>query len=238
MNNVDEIYFARKRGGFGQVGNLLRKRRNRNLKCIAAMVLIFCLFCIWYVDRSIKPVINEIAQVKAMAIATNVINQVVQEEMTKGNINYNDLVVIHKDEQGKIVFLQANTAKINAITSDITLAVQKSLEHLDDAYFYIPVGQLSGIYFLSNVGPGIKVSILPIGNIQVKLKDNFESVGINQTRHSIYVDFATKVKIALPFRSGEAEISTTVPLVDSLIVGDVPDTYGILPWGMVKSSES
>ena len=82
-----------------------------------------------------------------------------------------------------------------------------------------------------------KRQILPIGNIQVKLKDNFESVGINQTRHSIYVDFATKVKIALPFKSGEAEISTTVPLVDSLIVGDVPDTYGILPWGMVKSSE-
>ena len=78
-----------------------------------------------------------------------------------------------------------------------------------------------------------------MGTVRVNVVDQFEAAGINQTRHKIYLNFDTSVRIVIPSKSGEAVVAAQMPLAESIIVGSVPDTFvniagGILGGSLVK----
>lgn len=78
---------------------------------------------------------------------------------------------------------------------------------------------------LSGRGPGVKIRISSIGNIETNLNSEFTSQGINQTLHRIYVDISCNVKVLTPFKDIERKITNKVLLAENVIVGDIPDTY-------------
>ena len=166
------------------------------------------------------------------------LNEIVRQtvyEMAEHNAVYQFLVKIHKDSGGRIVLVEANTLVLNKIASETTLAAQSALIRMREEELYIPLGQITGIYFLSNLGPLIKVDVVPLGTVRVDLEDRFEQAGINQTRHAIYLNFDTDVRIVVPLKSGRASVATQVPLAESIIVGDVPSTFVSLPEGLLGS---
>lgn len=78
---------------------------------------------------------------------------------------------------------------------------------------------------LSGRGPGVKIRISSIGNIETNLNSEFTSQGINQTLHRIYVDINYNVKVLTPFKDIERKITNKVLLAENVIVGNIPDTY-------------
>lgn len=54
---------------------------------------------------------------------------------------------------------------------------------------------------------------------------NSPQFGINQTLHRIFLDIKTKTNILTPFNVLRNEYETRVLLTESIIVGDVPETY-------------
>ncbi len=78
---------------------------------------------------------------------------------------------------------------------------------------------------LSGRGPGVKIRISSIGNIETDLESEFTSQGINQTLHRIYVDVSCNVKVLTPFKDIERNITNRVLLAENVIVGNIPDTY-------------
>ena len=78
---------------------------------------------------------------------------------------------------------------------------------------------------LSGRGPGVKIRISSIGNIETNLNSEFTSQGINQTLHRIYVDISCNVKVLTPFKHIERKITNKVLLAENVIVGHIPDTY-------------
>lgn len=78
---------------------------------------------------------------------------------------------------------------------------------------------------LSGRGPGVKIRISSIGNIETNLNSEFTSQGINQTLHRIYVDISCNVKVLTPFKDIERKITNRVLLAENVIVGNIPDTY-------------
>ncbi len=209
------------------------KRRRPYKRIMAYVLMIIALLALfWYVDVVLRPAVYEMARIRAVKLATEAINVAVQRKVADGQIRYNDLIIFHKDNEGRIVLMQANTIKINQLASDVTLAVQKSLDDLKDQNIKLPLGELTGFYLLANRGPDLNVSMMPAGTVRVDVNDQFESAGINQTRHNIYLQFETEVRIIVPLESGEAKVSTRVPVAESIIVGQVPNTFVTLPWGI------
>ena len=78
---------------------------------------------------------------------------------------------------------------------------------------------------LSGRGPGVKIRISSIGNIETNLNSEFTSQGINQTLHRIYVDINCNVKVLTPFKDIERKITNKVLLAENVIVGHIPDNY-------------
>ncbi|MDQ0287419.1 sporulation protein YunB [Desulfofundulus luciae] len=211
-------------------------RRRRNYRAFVAWTMFFFLLLgmfLW-VDRILQPTIFKIAETRAIQMATEAINGAVQRKVFDSNLQYQDFVQVHKDNQGHIVLMQANTLKINQFAADVTLMVQSALQQLSRESLRIPLGQITGTQLLAGYGPRIPVGIVPVGSVRVRVDDRFEQAGINQTRHRIYLDFNAEVRIVVPPRSATAQLATRVPLVESIIVGQVPGTFVNIPGGLLS----
>lgn len=63
------------------------------------------------------------------------------------------------------------------------------------------------------------------GNVTTKIRSEFESSGINQTIHRLYLDVICNVSILTPYNVIEDSISNEIVLIENVIVGLVPSTY-------------
>ena len=76
-----------------------------------------------------------------------------------------------------------------------------------------------------SLGPDLKIKIEPIGNVNVEVMEEFESAGINQTRHQIYLLIETTLRVIIPPVMSDVTETTTFPICDYVIVGEVPRVF-------------
>ena len=151
-----------------------------------------------------RPVIQAKAEAHARVLATTSINQAIREKVAK-NIRYEDLISVKVDNRGRVVLMQPNTGEINRLASDATITVQQLMKTTKDK-IYLPLGQLLGSQLLAGRGPDIPIVIVPVGTVESRVYDVFEEAGINQTRHKIYLEVKTMVRIVVPLLRSIVEI--------------------------------
>lgn len=209
-----------------------QQRREYLRKNIIIFIVIFILSVIigsfLYIDNSLRPTITVLAETKSLELANRSINKSVAQ-MVEGKINYEDLMTVKLDTNGSISYIQANTIMMNEIASQVALEIQDELKKVKSTSSYIPIGTALGSPILAKYGPKLKISIEPIGTVSVDFKTEFESSGINQTRHTIYLQANTKVKVVLPLITSTKEVDTKIPICETIIVGNVPDSYVNIP---------
>ena len=64
-----------------------------------------------------------------------------------------------------------------------------------------------------------------VGSCSAHFENAFEHAGINQTTHSILLYVDVSVTILLPGLSTRTQVSSSFSVAETVIVGDVPDTY-------------
>ena len=201
-------------------------------RIIATFIMIFIMSILIgsfiYVDNSLRPTITVLAETKALELANRSINKAVGDKV-KEKINYSDLVYTKLDSQGKISMIQSNTIMMNQIESDVALEIQNELKQVKTTTSYIPIGTALNSPILARYGPQLKVSIEPIGTVSVDFKTSFESAGINQTRHTIYLEAKTQVKVVIPLTTSTKEVKVKIPICETIIVGEVPESYVNVP---------
>ncbi len=219
----------------------MRRLRSRSLarKIFLLAVLIVAVFILFIavLEHNLRPSIMAIAETKARMIALDSINNAIHKKVVDGG-NFRDLIDVRTDDQGRIVLMQANTIKINQLTTETLLELNRNLRELKYEGFAIPLGQVLGSQLLANYGPGIKVKITPVGAARVNIKDDFEEAGINQARHKLYMNVNTDLKIVVPLMSSKIEVQAQVPLAETFIIGDVPGTYVKMDSGNLKALDA
>lgn len=175
-------------------------------------------------DARLEPTLAQMAEAKAMAIATEAINTAVNKNIAL-SIKYEDLMAFKLDGHGNVVAVQPNTGEINRLASETTLQVQNTLAQVKRARVTIPLGQVFGTQVLATLGPQIPVNIVPIGTVTSKVVDTFETAGINQIRHKIYVEIEATVRVVIPLSMRYVKVKTEVPITEAVLLGEVPQVY-------------
>lgn len=196
----------------------------RWLPPLSVLVIIFMATVLIIADMRIKGSVLEIAQSEAQIQAIEIVNQAVNDKIVAVT-DYQDIVSIHKDNQGRIIMIQANTVILNQIMANTVREVTASLKGLAGQTISIPLGQVTGSVLLAAYGPRLNVRVIPAKQVTVEVENRFEQAGINQTRHLIYFKINSRIKIAVPLVDKEIQVANTIPLADTIIVGSVPDTY-------------
>lgn len=198
---------------------------NIGIKKIYKILIIFVIMIIIVklLLNYIEPIFETMCEEKVKSVATIITNQ--QSTITMNKYQYEQLYTIEKDENGDIVIIRSNVVPINNMISDLTENIQKEFDRIERTEINIPMGNLSGLYFLSGTGPNIKVKVSITGTVDTEVKSEFIAQGINQTLHRIYVSFVCNMKIVTPLRNYEKEITNQVIVAEHVIVGNIPDAY-------------
>ena len=209
---------------------IFKKRKNnndfkkRNYKTTFILGILFIAISTYFIIyKSINPIFDTICADEAKSIATKITNE--ESSKAMDGYTYNDLFKIEKDENGNIQMINANIFIIDKITSNVASYIQNSLNNTNNAVIKIPLGGFFGIKMFSGVGPQFKIKISSSGNVSTDLKSEFESRGINQTIHRIYLQIDCKVNILTPIKSLEENISNQILLAENVIIGQIPATY-------------
>ncbi|MGE5473200.1 MAG: sporulation protein YunB [Ignavibacteriales bacterium] len=202
---------------------LFIKRKGLNFLAATFFTLIIIAVFFEYANNQILPTVVVLSEAKAKSMATQIVTQVVNRQLAE--VDYSDLVYIQKDSQSQVTALQANIVKMNMLSAEISSSIQGRMANLEDMYVKLPLWNIFGNTFLSNQGPEINIKVIPYGNIDVDFGTEFISAGINQTRHRIFLEIKTKLIVIMPLVKKGTEVITKVPVAETVIVGDVPESF-------------
>lgn len=204
-----------------------RKKKKKNIGTIIIFFLIFLniafIASIYHFEKVVTPTVMAAADMEMRAKSTEIINQTIVDEYTK-QFSYNDIIQMDKDDNGNIVMIKADTLKMNKIACDVALKSQDKLQKLGRIGVKVPLGYILKSNILAYYGPSITIKMEPIGFIETKYISQFESAGINQTRHRIYVQVRTDVRVILPMENNDIQVINEVPIAETIIVGKIPET--------------
>lgn len=200
-----------------------KRNSKRKIAINAVIILIIALITLGLEIRAMSPIIDKVCSDAAKTKATLISNNKATEVMA--NYTYEDFVKINKDSNGNISMLQSNIITINEITSDVAAKIQQELMEDNQSTMRIKLGSLTGIRVLAGLGPEINIQLVTAGSVETKVRSEFESVGINQTIHRIYLEIECYANILTPYRVVEEKITNEVLLIENVVVGLVPSTY-------------
>ena len=189
-------------------------------------VLAFALIVLLLVAAShLKPILTSLATVRVANTVTRIVNAAVNETVYEGNVDYDSLMALEKDNDGRIVAVKSNMAEFNRLQSAILANVLERMSEVDTRELSIPVGTLTGSPLLAGRGPAVKVRMQSVGTPSAHFENAFTDAGINQTRHRIMLVVDVSVGILLPGFSTGTRVSNSFAVAETVIVGVVPESY-------------
>ncbi|MEN8078932.1 sporulation protein YunB [Clostridioides difficile] len=204
--------------------NFNLKKPKPSYRLIIFIMIIVLLNSILYLfNKRILPTVLSIGEVKMKSEAIRVINEE-SVKVYEDNFKYDDIIIIEKDDEGNITMIRADTVKQNSLASQVVLSCDEKLSELGEMGVKVPLGYLTNNVMFYKMGPKINVKMQEIGSITTSYESVFESAGINQTRHKIYLNLKATIRIIVPFNSKDVEITSQIPVSDTVIVGKIPDT--------------
>lgn len=202
-----------------------KRKSHKYLLFILVIIVVFVLFntVLIFFDRRVMPSVIKIAEIMANSQTLDIINEE-SIKILNDDFNYDEMVKIQKDNEGNIILIQADTAKLNSIAAKLSTNCNSAFRDMNKATIKVPLGWMSDRSIFYNLGPTIKVNIEPVGNISTSYESKFESAGINQTRHKIYLNISAKVRLKLPMNNDDIDVTTQIPVSDTIVVGKIPNT--------------
>ena len=204
---------------------LFPKRSKVNKYLLFIFIGLLITYIIYSFYANVRPILSSMAESKAQILATLSINDTIQKIMSENQIDYDDLISIRTNSSDEIIALQSNTIKINELKSKIAVAVQGNVSSIESAELNIPLGAMLNNELFAGVGPRIPIKVMTMGVANVNFTDDFTEAGINQTKHKINLEVKVKISIMFPTIRKSQEVSTIVPVAQTIIVGKVPNSY-------------
>ena len=199
-----------------------RKKGHLHWRLYIALLIPLLLFFI--ADQNLRPIILTMAETHARVMAVQAMNDAVFEVMRSESL-YSDLMNVTLDASGRVSMMSANTTRMNELSTQAALTVQRNLASIAKEGIDIPMGAALGSKLLAGSGPSVRVQVLPVGSVSTEFVSEFSSAGINQTRHRIYLQMNTTVQMVIPTGTKTATVAAHVPVAESIVVGDVPGSY-------------
>jgi sporulation protein YunB len=176
-------------------------------------------------ELRLRPVVALAARVEAENTVSALLEQAVTEELSAVQTGYADYITIQRDTDGSITALTADMAALNLLRADLISSIVQRLDGFQQPTVCIPVGSLFSTTLFWAQGPAIRLKTLRTGTVSAEFESQFTDAGVNQTRHSIWLDVSVPMTVLLPGGAVEVPVETRLCVAETVIVGSVPNTY-------------
>ena len=190
-------------------------------------VLLFLLFCgtFLYFRWKFSTAISDLAKTQVINSTSDLINDAIDKQIETGNIQYDRVVFFEKDLNGRITALKTNMSEVNRLKTDILNVINDEILAMDTTDLGVPIGSFVLPEVLAGKGPLIPVHILAIRNSDAAFSSSFTEAGINQTLQQMSMTVSVDVTILVLGKTNSFSVSSQVVVAETVIVGQVPDTF-------------
>ena len=199
--------------------------RRQAMRALALLAAAGLLALGLYVSAQMRPLLESLATARVSNAVTRIVREAVYEAIETGELQYDGLVTLEKDSQGKVTAVRSNMAAFNHLQAEILDTILTRVGQVSARELSIPVGTLTGSALLAGRGPRITVRMESLGTSEARFENAFTSAGINQTRHQIMLNVDVYVSVLLPGFTTATKVSNSFTVAETVIVGAVPDTY-------------
>lgn len=200
------------------------EQRNR-IRKLAVIVLVAAVGLTLLFRLRLAPLAEELLATQVDNQASDTINAAIDEQIALGEIDYDRMITIETDAQGNVTAIKSNIAEINRLKTSVLKRIDSKLENMSLEELGVPIGSVVLPELFSGRGPEIPVRVLAVRTSDAVFHSNFESAGINQTLHSIYIDIHVVITILTWTGTQEIAVDASVVAAETVIVGTVPTTY-------------
>ncbi|MDE6356893.1 MAG: sporulation protein YunB [Clostridia bacterium] len=201
--------------------------KNKKFKRFKVFLLISCLLIVGvlvYFQSNVTRVLISISEATIRSITTVAVNDAIYYTLNDA-MRYEDLITIERDGAGNVTSITTDSLKINKIARDTAYLSQENLTKMSAEGIMVPIGALTGVEALAGFGSKINIKIIPISNVECRFVSKFTEAGINQTKHSLYLEIVSDISIIMPSKSTNLASTIEVLICESVITGKIPDTY-------------
>ena len=199
---------------------LRRRLRNLILFLLLMGISLLVLFR-WKFNQPVR----ELARAQVINATSDLINDAIDRQIEAGDIQYDRIVYFEKDLDGAITALKTNMSEVNRLKTNTLNIINDEILALDQSDIGVPIGSVFLPEFFSGRGMTIPVQIIAIRNSDGYFESHFTQAGINQTLHRLNMCVLIDVSILVLGRSASFTVSSEVVVAETIIIGDVPNTF-------------
>lgn len=199
---------------------LARKLLHSIIIIAVILAVLFLMFRLRYRES-----IRGLAETQIRNSTSDLINDAIDKQIAEGDIQYDRIVYFEKDLNGRITALKTNMSEVNRLKTDILNLINDEILAMTTDDLGIPLGSLFLPELFSGKGPSIPVEILSIRNSDASFSSDFTEAGINQTLQQLNMHVSVDVTVLVLGETKSFTISSQVVVAETIIVGNVPDTY-------------
>lgn len=193
-------------------------------RIVAAILLILLLAGIVFVFNNASDVLAKICSTEVNARVNDIINESNDVVMAL-QIFYKDYFTVVYDKEEKISAIMINTGLINQMTLIWSTEIQNRLNELRLLQLSMPAGVMTGSSLLSQFGAEMNINAHVVSNCLVRYESKLIHSGINQTLHRLILYTEVESEVTVPVKAENIKVSQQVVLAETLLPGDVPDSY-------------
>lgn len=215
---------------------------------IFIMVIFFAFIAIKIVDYKATPIIMGYATIETEKLVTLVLTSSVSKVISK-DLAVDDLFITIKNDAGEINSIDFNPQTVTKMLSAIGLAIQQNLKKIEQGniqlldlsedtlsnydikklkkgiVYEVPIGVVSKMTLLSNLGPKIPVKFKVVGSVKSNVNTKIKAYGINNALVEVNVHLEVGMEVNLPFSAKKTIVENDIPVAIKIIQGTVPRYY-------------
>ena len=203
----------------------MQKNKNKKAHLICNILVILsialAIFAIAFYNQLDKHM-SEICEYKGRETANYIITTSIDKQLEGSKDEFIEVV---RDENNEIVSLNTNTNAVNEIQNDLKQAINEEFQNIDDNNMSVPLGTLSGITLLSGTGPDVELQLHQVGAVDIEMKSEFISAGINQTKYRLLLTVTVELSAILPAHSTDITVEEDFLVAETIIIGHIPETF-------------
>lgn len=175
-----------------------------------------------FFDLRLTKIAEEMSKLESKTAANRIIDSSLERTLAQLSMEAEDFYFSNQSNPDGI---SADTIAINRFCTTLSSEITKELEQLNHEKIKVPLGSISGVELLANMGPDIPFSMQPKGAAQVDYETKMESSGINQMHFQIWINISLEIRIVNPLHEESIPMTRKIMLVDTVFGGDVPEEY-------------
>ena len=179
-----------------------------------------------YMNAIVKPILYRECEAYAKTMLNEVVSQALAEDIA--NTYFDKAMNFTYNSEGYVSTYSLNMLNANKIRAYVSKEIISDIKSNNSLKLKVSTGTLSGIAFFYGKGPKLSISLSALYGITCDLTSEFTDSGINQTLHSLSLEISANTAIKEPLTTQSLSLVTTVPISETVIIGDVPEAYTLI----------